>query len=229
MKTIILPDLHTGFARAEAIINDEKPDNIIFIGDYFDAFGDSLNETLQIAEWLKKSLTEPNRIHLLGNHDLTYLNTEFHCSGFTQDKLTIIKSTNIDLTKLQHYCWIGDWLCTHSGLSNEFFNAYKTKNQNVNDFLQELSTDQEGKKRLYDASPYRGGQHAFAGILWCDYEEFIDIPNLKQIFGHTHGDEVRHIHNEDGSEHYCIDTGLKNYGVYDSDNNLMIIAEAQNY
>ena len=53
--------------------------------------------------------------------------------------------------------------------------------------------------------------HAHAGIVWCDYTEFEDIPNVKQIFGHTRGN-IRQTDN-----HICIDTELDYYAVYDSD------------
>jgi len=214
MKTLILPDIHTGYARAEAIISKEKSNKILFLGDYFDAFYDTLEQTQQTAEWLKRSLKDPKRIHLLGNHDLAYLNQDFICSGFTENKLIVIKDTGVDLTKLIHYYWVGDWLCTHAGLSNDFFNAYNYKGITVDKFLKELESDKDGKKRLYDCSSFRGGGDAFSGIVWCDYLEFVDIPRVKQVFGHTKG-EVRHKKNSD-SEHYCIDSGLRSYCIYDS-------------
>lgn len=225
MKTLIIPDIHTGYARAEAIIDFEEHDNIVFLGDYFDAFYDTLEDTRQVAEWLKNSLEQKNRLHLLGNHDLAYLDQNHLCSGFTDKKLIVIKDTEVDLTKLIHYCWVGDWLCTHAGLSNNFFNAYNNYGKKVITFLHEID-----KKRLYDVSVERGGKNAFGGILWCDYAEFYDIDNLKQIFGHTKGDSVRHKHNlVEDSEHYCIDTGIKHYGIYYSDTKEMIIKEAKNW
>lgn len=232
MKTLILPDLHTGYVRAEAIISKEKYDNIVFLGDYFDSFYDTLEETHQTAEWLKQSLTDPTRIHLLGNHDLAYMNQNFMCSGFSEGKLFAIKNTKVDLTKLVHYCWVNDWLCTHAGLSNEFFNAYNYEGKSVDRFLKDITLDKEGRQRLYDCSTFRGGRNAFGGIVWCDYMEFIDIPGIKQIFGHTKGD-LRHKVNADmkniskSSEHYCIDTGLKHYGVYDSKTKEMKIKESE--
>lgn len=225
MKILIIPDIHTGFARAESIINYEEHDKIVFLGDYFDAFYDTLEGTKQVADWLKESLQQKNRIHLLGNHDLAYLDQKHICSGFTENKLAVIKDSGVDLTKLEHYCWVGDWLCTHAGLSNDFYNAYNNHGKDVNTFLQEID-----KERLYDVSVERGGMNAFGGIFWCDYNEFRDIDNLKQMFGHTKSNDVRHNHDlVKDSEHYCIDTGLKNYGLYYSDTNEMRIKECKNY
>jgi hypothetical protein len=227
LKTLIIPDIHTRFDKAEAIIRDENPDKIVFIGDYFDAFYDTLGQTQQVAEWLKNSLKEKNRIHLLGNHDLAYLDQKHMCTGFSENKLVVIKNSGVDLSKLEMYHWIDDWLCTHSGLSYEFYNAYAKSGQNVNDLLETYCSDPELKPRLYDVSPSRGGQNAFGGIVWCDHEEFVDIPDTKQIFGHTKSDQLRHVtNNKDGSEHYCIDTGLNHYGIHYSESGLMIIGES---
>jgi len=153
----------------------------------------------QTAEWLKESLEKPNRIHLMGNHDLSYKDTRFACSGFSESKLMALKQAKVDLSKLQHYCWVEDWLCTHAGLSNDFYEEY-AMDYSVNEFLQIFSQDEKLKERLYDCSPFRGGLDRFSGIVWCDYYEFKDIPNIKQIFGHTRG-PLRQT-----DYHICLDT-----------------------
>lgn len=202
-KILIIPDIHTKFGIAETIIEKVEPDNIVFLGDYFDSFDDSMEIANQTAVWLKNSLKKQNRIHLLGNHDLSYLNSNYTCSGYEEAKLFAIKQTGIDLTKLHHYCWVGDWLCTHAGLTNEFYQSYNVENLSVENFLPYMiETNQE---RLYNCSSFRGGRDAHSGILWCDYDEFVDLPNVKQIFGHTRG-PLRQTEN-----HICLDTALHNY------------------
>lgn len=211
MTILVIPDIHTRFDIAESIIKKENPDNIVFLGDYFDSYDDNLEIIQQTGLWLKKSLKRKNRLHLLGNHDLAYLDQNFLCSGFEEAKLWAIRNSKVDLTKLEHYCWVGDWLCTHAGLSYEFYQAYAQSGQNVNDFLETYSKDSELRPRLYDCSSSRGGRNAYSGIVWCDYGEFKDIPDLKQIFGHTKGD-LRQTEN-----HICIDTGLRNYAIYNGE------------
>lgn len=234
MKILIIPDIHTGFVRAEAIISNVDHDKVIFLGDYFDHFYDTLEETEQVAQWLKNSMKQKNRVHLLGNHDLAYLNQNYICSGFTTQKLAVIQKVGVDLSKLLLYCWLGDWLCTHAGLSNDFY-RYNTfcpsiidddETVNVNSFLEKMI--ESDKEKLYDVSAYRGGRSKYAGILWCDYKEFKDIDHIKQIFGHTKGDVVRHHHNlVKDSEHYCIDTGLKHYALYNSKTNELTVNESK--
>ena len=48
------------------------------------------------------------------------------------------------------------------------------------------------------------------GIVWCDYEEFEDLPGVKQIFGHTAEEFVRQT-----NQHICIDTYLRHYAIYE--------------
>ena len=56
----------------------------------------------------------------------------------------------------------------------------------------------------------RGGSNDVGGPLWCDYDEFVDILGINQIFGHTPNHIVRH-HKTKNSEHYCIDIKLNHY------------------
>jgi len=210
MKIIIIPDIHNDFITAEQIIKKESPAKVIFLGDYFDQFDDTPIIAYQVAQWLKKSLKNPDRIHLIGNHDISYMTNGNHsCPGWDGTKQMFINKVGINWKLLYHYCWAGDWLCTHAGLSWEFIKAYCPEAYPITDYMDECISG-EKFNRLYDVSPYRGGRDAFSGILWCDYEEFIDIPNLKQIFGHTHG-ELRQTEN-----HICLDTWLKYYAVYEN-------------
>lgn len=119
-----------------------------------------------------------------------------------------------------HY-WIDDnWLCTHAGFSNDFLKQQRTKKSNsIQQVLNFSKKDLENIDNENYIHPFfqvgfsRGGSNMVGGPLWCDYNEFIDIPNINQIFGHTPNHDVRH-HKIDTSEHYCIDTKLNHYAVY---------------
>lgn len=123
-KTIIIPDIHNDYHTVEKIIKNENPDEIIFLRDYFDDFDDTVEDATNIAKWLKESLEQENRIHLIGNHDLSYMtdNPNLKCSGYGTDKHKAIKEHDIDWNKLRMHYWLDEkWLCTHSGFSNDFF------------------------------------------------------------------------------------------------------------
>jgi hypothetical protein len=51
----------------------------------------------KVADWLKLSVVEKNRIHLLGNHELFYVsgNDMMKCSGNTQTNFQTIKMRKI--------------------------------------------------------------------------------------------------------------------------------------
>lgn len=215
MKTLIIPDIHNKYTLAECIIDMEEPDRIIFLGDYFDDYGDTPVDAYNTALWLKTSLNHSNRIHLIGNHDLSYMtNGVKGCIGWNGAKQMFVNKVGINWKLLYHYCFVGDWLCTHAGLSDEFYKAYNQQGLSPSYFIHGLERDPELKFRLYMTSPYRGGHDSHSGILWCDYNEFVDIPNLNQIFGHTQGYLRRILDKVKNAEHICLDTALHDYAVY---------------
>ncbi len=220
---LIIPDIHNDYFIAEKIIKKENPDKIIFLGDYFDDFDDTVQDAINTAKWLKKSLKQKNRIHLIGNHDLSYMtdNPNLKCAGYSIDKHKAIKEQGIEWNKLRMHYFIDEkWLCTHAGFSNDFLKQQSTKKsdsiQNVLDFSKndlEKIDDEDYTHPFFQVGFSRGGSNDVGGPLWCDYDEFVDIPGTNQIFGHTPNYIVRH-HKTKKSEHYCIDTKLNHYAVY---------------
>ncbi len=228
-KTLVIPDIHHRYQTAEEIISRERPDLTVFLGDYFDDFGDGPEMTERTAKWLARSLEydgeEGGRIHLLGNHDLHYMagNADYRCSGYSDAKRRVIDSYGIDWAKLRLYYWIGaagtGWLCTHAGFSNKLYaQQRRTESETVQDVLCRAAEDLAGASDgnvphpFLEAGYSRGGSNSVGGLIWCDYDEFVDIPHTRQIFGHTRDSEVRRKVSSD-SAHYCIDTVLRNYAI----------------
>ncbi len=217
-KTLIIPDIHTKFQTAESIIERESPDKTVFLGDYFDAFYETALDTHNTARWLATSLEQQDRVHLVGNHDLHYMtgNPAFHCSGFSEFKRYIIDSYDIPWTKMTSYCYVGSYLCTHAGVSRQFFEEYGTVSlkefmvQSVED-LRHID-DANRLQKFFQVGISRGGPHKNGGIVWCDYDEFTDIPAIRQIFGHTRAPEVRQ-----NKYHICLDTTLHHYAIHQND------------
>ncbi|KAF6244438.1 hypothetical protein C6989_09210 [Nitrosopumilus sp. b2] len=52
-KTLIIPDIHNDYNTAKKL-SQENPHKIVFLGDYFDDFGDKVQDATNIAKWLKK-------------------------------------------------------------------------------------------------------------------------------------------------------------------------------
>lgn len=156
-KILIVPDMHLRFKIVEFIIQKEIFDQIIFLGDYFDDFNDTEQMVEEEADWLLDSLNQPNRIHLLGNHDIAYyaeydwgdFNTainnnifqpyyghKYYCTGFEYYKKIIIqeKLQEKDWNKFKLYHWITDnTLCTHAGFTNQLYTEYYNINKKYHD------------------------------------------------------------------------------------------------
>ncbi len=216
-KTVIIPDIHTKFSAAEFVIGREKPDRTVFLGDYFDSYYETESDTHNTAQWLYESLQNKDRTHLIGNHDLSYMaaNPRLKCSGFSESKQFIINKYKIPWEQLRPYCYVGDYLCTHAGISRNFFEQYATTG--LAEFIAESDEDvmhlDDGRyrDRFFQAGTLRGGTAGCGGIFWCDYDEFEDIAGTRQVFGHTRADDVRQT-----EHHICLDTGLNHYAVHEN-------------
>ena len=89
MRTLIIPDLHHHTENAEHWLNSQRFDRVIFLGDYFDDFGDNVNDARRTALWLRRRMEHTDDVFLLGYHDAAYLFPEcaaLYCPGFTKAK-----------------------------------------------------------------------------------------------------------------------------------------------
>lgn len=223
MKTLIIPDIHNCIDKVDKIIAHEVADRIVFLGDYFDDFGDDYQTALQTAHWLAASLEQPNRIHLMGNHDIGYAipHRSYKCSGYETGKdyaiNAVLKET--DWRKLKTHTWVDDYLCSHAGVHSFYYQKYG-ENKPFNQWLDEIC--HEAMENAYANKPAlpilragtsRGGSEVHGGIMWCDRTEFVGIDGVNQIFGHT--PNKKPIWLEFGSpltNAYSRNLALDNYG-----------------
>lgn len=94
-KALIIPDIHNNHFTAEKIIDFVKPNHTIFLGDTFDNFHDTYEEIANVAEWLSWSVTQKDRTHLIGNHDIHYYfadNKNVRRGGYDAGKSVIINN-----------------------------------------------------------------------------------------------------------------------------------------
>lgn len=203
--TLIIPDIHLRWKQAEDIIASVKHDEVIFLGDYFDDFGDTPDMISETCEWLAASVKKPNRIHLFGNHDVHYAFTyrTFCCSGYEQWKYFLIYDS-LPRDTWDHVKWYhildDTWLLTHAGLhKSNLPKDIRALHTDRPKFLQEIANYldveiKEGFRKaanntgswIFNAGASRGGFNKVGGISWCDYQsEFHPIKGLNQIVGHT--------------------------------------------
>ena len=206
-KILVIGDIHNHWVKAETIASNPMYDDhtIIFVGDYFDNFGDSAIDADQTARWLKESLTKPNRIHLMGNHDINYsylnyrkdtngaLQNLYFCSGYSMQKDDAINRimTQEDWDKIKMYHYENGWFFTHGGISTFWFEhpvlgiTPESIIEKINK-AEELYKNREYSELLGSAGRCRGGGHKTGGILWHDhFREGKPIRGIKQVYGHT--------------------------------------------
>lgn len=190
--TLILPDIHNRVLLAWRILKQEAGyDSCIFLGDYFDGWGDTSFEARDTALFIDHEISDPRHVFLMGNHDLSYRypwNKAAYCPGWTPEKSEAVSKvlTHEHWDKMKYFHVAHDILFSHAGVSKVF-------KQDDIPFLEWIEMECEysnsqfknnNKHGFFKAGKFRGGHEEQSGILWCDHGEFIptDIP---QIYGHS--------------------------------------------
>ncbi|PTY04532.1 hypothetical protein DB347_17615 [Opitutaceae bacterium EW11] len=222
MRIFAVGDIHQArnIEAIEEAIDDLKPDLSVFLGDYFDGRDSIAAEVGRTAEWLKAGLHMPRRVHLWGNHDLPYaFPCVAPCTGFRGDNAAtvrwILNSQEWSTLSLWHAT--NGWLFSHAGLSQHHAPSLLEATAPLCSWLE--CGSKVAWTKLTRKEPHwilargrsRGGDTNAGGLLWCDFdEEFVPIPGLNQVFGHTpaafgHSPHVR-LRVGDSSCNWCIDT-----------------------
>ena len=219
MRTVIISDLHNRVNWVEPVLSSLDFDKVIFLGDYFDEFNDTLDSIINSAKWLKQSLSIPGRVHLFGTHDIWYRfpnNPFLQASGNTVINSKAINKilTEKDWKKIKLYHCEQKFLLTHAGLhpyiigKNDFHQVIRPATEKA------LLDAEDGKVNPWlDSGFAREGIQPFGGITWLDWNfEFEPIPNLNQIVGHTEL-KVPEEKSTPNSKNYCMDTRNKHIGI----------------
>jgi Calcineurin-like phosphoesterase len=217
-RTLIIQDVHQEFKRVEKIISSEEPDKIIILGDHFDShsWDENVESPKDTAEWLAESLEKQNRLHLIGNHDVSYItsNRNLRCNGYDKSSQVDIDSVmRGNWGKMHLYLWLDDWLCTHAGLHPRLYQDHNS-GEDVKSFMEKNGDDAmkallSGREHFFFQIGWsRGGESPYGGIVWCDYkDEYKDFPNINQIFGHTPLEKPVYKRNSRlNSAHLALDT-----------------------
>jgi hypothetical protein len=234
MKTLHISDIHHRTWWIEKLISRENPDLTIFHGDYFDNFGDSLEDCKTTAIWLKESLSKEKRIHLLGNHDQAYRwpnNPWCLCSGFNFQKAEVINNiiTKMDWEKIKLLYIIDNWIFSHAGLNRHLFEH--PINGIYESYIKSLCDDAVNYANMSLGHPVllcgqtRGGREMYGGITWQDQREFTPLKGWNQIVGHTpqrNGQPTAYnIKDKDRniiSRNLFLDTHSQHYAILENNN-----------
>ena len=226
MPTLIIPDIHERLDKLANALSGriERADRVIFLGDFFDAFGKTdLTRMRDVCRFINKNIDGirwedgdiGSRIipvdFLLGNHDCHYFfgHDGFKCSGYNHQKQDVI-DTLIPRTvreKFHIFTRVGSYLLSHAG-----FHTGNIGNATPEVERHHLQIAHDGGfSRMWGAGMARGGNQALGGPTWLDFAyEFEPIVGVPQIVGHTNGKDVRTKQTSNGEISYCIDTALHN-------------------
>ena len=253
MPVLIIPDIHERLDKLATALHGrvQKADRVVFLGDYFDAFGPvDLGRVAQVCAFINGSIdgltpmiTDSETRHvpvdfLLGNHDCHYFfrHMGFRCSGFDHQKWEVINA-NVPqgiIDKFKVFTKVGPYLLSHAGLHEATlgFDAPLVE-------AAALRTAREGGwDPFWGAGQARGGRQRIGGPTWLDWNyEFEHIDGMPQIVGHTNGKTVRmkgrttaeSATDEDGTVtvpvelSYCLDTALHDVAWVDEETGVVTI------
>lgn len=143
MKTIFIGDIH-GRPIWKLILEKEKPNRVVFIGDYFDSYDFSTAEQIhnfkEILEY-KRSNPDVEVLLLIGNHDIHYFSGmgNSNTSGYQQMGFYLINQVLEENKHELQMCYqLDNIICSHAGIGYTFlvkngWNGSESIEQFVND------------------------------------------------------------------------------------------------
>lgn len=143
------------------------------------------------CRWLRRSMDDPTRTHLVGNHDFSYLvpsHPQAWCPGWSAEKQHVFDEElgSISTDRFRAATQVGPWLLSHAGLSADDLGAMGSIGL-TGQLARAFSTACSGRRsRLLEVGPARGGSDRIGGILWQDWSrEFRPTAGFHQIVGHS--------------------------------------------
>jgi predicted MPP superfamily phosphohydrolase len=217
-KTIVLGDTH-GRSNWKLAIHQDKPDRVIFIGDYFDSFEisgvEQINNFKEIIKY-KENNPQVEVVLLIGNHDHHY----FPEVGYTgtsgyQNKIAPSITQVVDENRhhLQMAYGFGEYLFTHAGVSPVFMDqVFGEDDWSIENIVVDLNEMFKYKPKAFDFNGFEStGNNTTQTPIWIRPRSLMSAnkkhpKGLKkdyiQIVGHT---AMKRIDLED-NRYYFIDT-----------------------
>ena len=200
MKILVIPDVHgeTYWEKAKDLI--DQYDQIIFLGDYLDAW-DHLGITDKMMLDNLKNIVEfkkefPNKVFLLrGNHEFSYINSYFSCSGYRNNAAHYFGQfmrENQEYFDMVHFIE-PKYIFSHAGITSGWIKSFDDTDiltkcgDNLIDQLNNLYYTKD-IICFGDVSRHRGGSEKYGSLIWADMQETATggiLKNFHQIVGHT--------------------------------------------
>lgn len=200
-RILVIPDTHQKHVKVQKLIDSVEFDRCIFLGDFFDDFGDTAVNTKDTALWLREKIfPDPRFVILYGNHDFAYYfayNPATRCSGYTDAKRAAIFSVlSYDeiIARVKFFHVEAGYLFSHAGVTNQVWKdiqRMEPEGATLLDVLPKWVKRSFDGARTLSAMPMfecgwsRGGRSQYGGMIWADWDEFNPISGVNQIVGHT--------------------------------------------
>ncbi|MDG4977306.1 metallophosphoesterase [Lactococcus lactis] len=196
----------------DSALRHHEVDKIIFMGDYFDEWGqNNYEETIDLlSKWIKEKRKNYEVVCLIGNHDAPYLaESPRHYSSKDPQISNIISSALFHDFQAQFSYEADGWLFCHGGEVDEI--------KLDSCYLQPLPDTQESRRLAFQEDRMigraRGGTSYVGSLIWCDYDaELLVYGNSiypKQVVAHSPQKTISAIvpHPERSEEQFiCVDT-----------------------
>ncbi len=208
-RTLIIPDLHHHTANADHWLQSIEHDRVVFLGDFFDDYEDTVEDAARTARWLCRQMENPDAVFLFGNHDLPYRfggDERVECPGFSPAKSDaingILKREHWNRFQLAHA--EQGWLLSHAGFHPAWMKD-ATEEAILGRCGEAIRLAHQGLiDPIMGMGDLPGGIRKYGGPLWMDWENFLPIKGINQIVGHTSGEQVRTVKGIESTNH-CID------------------------
>ena len=235
MKTVVIGDIH-GRSTWKLIVNIEKPDRVIFIGDYFDSYDllavEQMYNFNEIIEYKEKSISREGTLQehktevimLIGNHDYHYYpeigNTG--TSGYQYGAAAAIsKLIDDNRNHLRMAYQMDEFLFTHAGVSSVFMDqvfgkgGWKVENLAIDVhelFKYKPKTFEFGTMLGYNTYRDPTGDNEGQSPIWIRPKSLMRAnkdtlrKEIIQVVGHTQQIQIDVKGMATGGRYYFIDT-----------------------
>lgn len=216
MKYLIVPDIHgRNFWREPVKKALEENIDIIFLGDYLDAYPEEFDPGIDyhklafegFEDILKLKKENPDKITLLlGNHCCSYLIGTNVCDC-RRDRLryqtiqTLFRQNKANFSLIKEIKQEDKrFIISHAGVSFQWLESLNSGTFDRHNFVDFVNNEYTIMMRneypentsfaysLATCSYFRGGWNPYGSIIWADVREFIKSYDNNigyQIFGHT--------------------------------------------
>ena len=190
MKVIVIGDIHAN-KDWEEVYRTESFDKLIFLGDYFDTFGDesAYQQMANLQRILDLTKDDDRVIRLFGNHDLHYI-IDSSYSGYQYAHSFLIKNLLINNINLFRACAIvDDVIYSHAGITTtwceEVCVSLNNLERDINDLFKYKPNSFDFSYRGFRTNP--NGDNAYQSPMWVrPYSLSYDkVSNKWMVVGHT--------------------------------------------